>query len=150
MSQPLALIDMDGTLAAFDPAMRWELTRLNDPSMLPPDAFDYDAEDKYPHIAAQRALIKGKLGFWRGLHELPLGFKIAAALKLVGFKLHVCTRASKKYPQCWAEKVEWCRAAGAWVEEELILGGAGITITTDKTIVHGDVLVDDWPPYFTK
>jgi hypothetical protein len=39
----------------------------------------------------------------------------------------------------WTEKVQWC------VE---FIPDASITLTEEKAIVYGKILVDDYPPYF--
>ena len=39
----------------------------------------------------------------------------------------------------WGEKLEWCRLH---LPEDV-----QVTLTEDKGLVYGRVLVDDWPPY---
>ena len=59
-------------------------------------------------------------------------------LRELDFRLMVCTRASAKKPACWAEKVAWCQE---------YLPGVNLTITHDKGLIYGRVLLDDWPSY---
>jgi hypothetical protein len=62
-------------------------------------------------------------------------------LRALGFELHVLTKGPRSTPNAWSEKVEWCADH---------LPDANVTVTGDKSLVYGRVLVDDWPPYFTR
>ncbi|MCK5018074.1 MAG: hypothetical protein KAS32_13540, partial [Candidatus Peribacteraceae bacterium] len=55
-----------------------------------------------------------------------------------GFEIMILTKGPKSSPNAWKEKVEWCR---------LHVPDAKITITEDKSLVYGKVLVDDFPDY---
>ncbi len=62
-------------------------------------------------------------------------------LRALGFELHVLTKGPRSTPNAWSEKVEWCAEH---------LPDANVTVTGDKSLVYGRVLVDDYPPYFTR
>lgn len=51
------------------------------------------------------------------------------------------TKGPKSTPNAWSEKVEWCTKH---------LPGRLVTLSSDKSLVYGRILVDDWPPYFEK
>jgi len=137
--RPIALVDMDGTLVDYDKAMMRDMKALMCPHEVIPDDW-YKAEDQ-PWLKTRMDLIKGKPGWWLNLDMFQLGWNVMGYLKEAGFKIHVLTRGPIKHPQAWAEKVEWCRKH---------LPGTQITLTEDKGIVYGKVLVDDWPPYIKK
>ena len=132
----VALIDLDGTVADYDGTMKRELEKLRDPLELASD--DREAP---PHIEARRALIRKVPGFWRTLPRIERGFEIVEELRELGFMLHVLTAGPKSTPSAWTEKAEWCREH---------LPDAFVTVTQDKSLVYGRILVDDWPPYFEK
>lgn len=139
---PIALVDMDGTLADFTEAMVSGMSRLASPGE-PPWIPDGDEEKELPHIRERRRLIKSIPGFWSGLGRLTDGFEILEVLLDVGFHLTILTKAPKKNPLAWKEKVEWC-------DQNLHCQYEVVTLTESKGVVYGNVLVDDWPDYVSK
>lgn len=135
--KPIALIDMDGTVADFDTAMRAELEALRAPNEDP--KLDETAYEELPHMKARRRLVKSKPGFWSGLSKIQAGFDIIELLSANDFKLHVLTKGPKNSPAAYMEKIQWCR--------EHMPEGTPVTISDDKGLVYGKVLVDDWPSY---
>jgi hypothetical protein len=140
----LAYVDLDGTLADFDGAMKrdwYALSHEEDPD----GDYDHDKAEKIPYLAKRLDLIKSSPDWWRNLEPIDAGFAIIQLLKESGFKIHVLTRASKRFPMAWEQKVRWCNR----YLPPLLGSSWGITITTDKSNLRGDVLVDDWPGYVT-
>jgi len=135
--KPIALVDMDGTVADFDGAMRRELALLRAPGE--PETHDETIYEDVPHIKVRRRLIKGRPGFWRNLEPIQRGMDLVTALQWLGFGIHALTKGPRSTPVAWKEKVEWC------VEH---LPDAMITLTEDKSLVYGKVLADDWPAYY--
>jgi 5'-nucleotidase len=133
----VALIDLDGTVADYDGAMQRELEKLRAPEE---PAVRYE-RDPPVHIENRSRLIRRQPGFWRELARIPLGFEVVDELRELGFMLHVLTAGPKSSMSAWTEKAEWCREH---------LPDAFVTVTQDKSLVYGRVLVDDWPPYFEK
>jgi 5'(3')-deoxyribonucleotidase len=136
----IALIDLDGTVADYDSAFRTAMARLRAPD-------EHPYVDRYvdgvepPHIEARRKLIQRQPGFWRGLAPLARGFEVIDELRALGFELHVLTKGPRSTPNAWSEKVEWCAEH---------LPDVNVTVTADKSLVYGRVLVDDYPPYFLR
>jgi 5'(3')-deoxyribonucleotidase len=135
----IALIDLDGTVADYDAAMSAALASLRAPGE-PPHVGRDAGDPEPPHLEARRKLIQREPGFWRRLAPLPRGFEVVDELRALGFELHVLTKGPRSTPGAWSEKVEWCAEH---------LPDANVTVTGDKSLVYGRVLVDDWPPYFT-
>jgi hypothetical protein len=142
----IALIDLDGTVADYDTALKKEMEKLrapNEPAYLDRysrvDAGFHSEEKEPPHIEARRRLITKVPGFWSGLERLQSGFEVIAELRKIGFMLHVLTKGPARNDQAWMEKVRWCREN---------LSDAFVTVTMDKSIVYGRVLFDDYPAYF--
>ena len=133
----VALIDLDGTVADYDGAMQAELEKLRGPD----EPVRWADRDAPPFIEARRSLVRKKPGFWRDLARIPLGFEVVDELRDLGYMLHVLTAGPKSTTSAWTEKAEWCREN---------LPDAFVTVTQDKSLVYGRVLVDDWPPYFEK
>jgi 5'(3')-deoxyribonucleotidase len=134
----VALIDLDGTLADYDEAMRREMRAIQAPDESP---FDSRHSPDAPHVDARRKLIHRQPGFWRDLQPISLGFEVVEELRALHFVLHVLTKGPTSTPSAWSEKLEWCQRH---------LPDATVTVTGDKSLVYGRVLFDDYPPFFLK
>jgi len=134
----IALIDMDGTVADFDGQMQQDLDAMRAPSEGP---YVAAPGDHPPHIEARMRVIKRQPGWWRNLPVYPLGMTIVSLLRRHGFRLNILTKGPFKTTAAWSEKVGWCREH---------MADASVTITEDKGLVYGKVLVDDWPDYIMR
>ena len=137
----IALVDLDGTVADYDKALTDAMQSIQSPRE-EPYANRYEEMTKrieLPHVEARRKMIQRQPGFWRRLERLDLGFEIVEDLRTIGYQLHVLTKGPHSNGPAWGEKLEWCREH---------LPDATVTVTGDKSIVYGRVLVDDFPPYF--
>jgi len=130
----IALIDLDGTLCDYDKSMTFEMSKISHPNE--PSYKKYATDD---YLKARKKLIQNQPGFWLNLEPLKLGFDIIEDLTNIGFSLNVLTQGPKKSINAWSEKVQWCHK---------YLPGTNITITQDKALSYGRVLVDDFSPYF--
>ena len=124
----IALVDMDSTLCDYEGAMNKKIKEI-----IGEDAVWIDP--KYKGVIS---LIKSQPGFWRDLEPIRSGFKVVNLLQENGFQVNVLTKGPYKTPSAWSEKVEWCRHH---------LPGVPVTITENKGLIYGRILVDDWPPY---
>lgn len=136
-SEPIALFDLDGTLADFPWAMRRALTEIAAPGE---QAYFDEQDDEPPHVTARRRLIKRRPGFWRDLPPFHLGFDVLEMCRKLKFNVNVLTKAPKNNYPAWSEKAEWCSKHLGHFDHK-------ITMTEDKGIVYGKVLIDDWPKY---
>ena len=139
LAEPIALVDMDGTLADFDKSMQERLEELRSPDEDP--ALADTQFEEMPHMKARRRLIKAQPGFWRELERLEAGFEILAMLDSLKFRCNILTKGPRKATNAWKEKVEWCMEH---------VDHMPITISEDKGLVYGKVLVDDWPEYVAR
>ncbi len=126
---PIALVDMDGTLCDYAKVMKQELATMASPG-----------EPDGPWIRERELRIKNTPGFWRHLPPLATGFAIVRMLQDIGFTVSILTKGPQLAPIAWSEKLEW-------VTEHF--GRIPLTITQDKSLVYGRVLVDDWPDYIS-
>jgi 5'-nucleotidase len=136
MKKPLALVDLDGTLADFQGAMRRDLIALRAPEE--PGQIEWDDEHQPPHIKARWSMIKRQPDWWFNLEYMPSGQFLVEALKEAGFKLHILSRAPRKLPSAWEQKVRWVMKH---------VPDADLTLTPFKGNFYGKLLVDDWPDY---
>jgi len=132
-SEPVALFDVDGTLADYHAAMQRDLSVI-----LTPD--DYQLWTKgieTERIKAAIKLIRSQPNWWINLAKLQDGFDLLQVVRDMKFSINILTKGPFNHPNSWSEKVEWCRK---------YVSDAAITITENKSLVYGKVLVDDWPP----
>jgi 5'-nucleotidase len=141
VTDQIALIDLDGTLADYDTEMQAQMRRIAGPAEGEYFHRPVLDEDETEYRKARRKLIQRQPGFWRNLKPLKHGFDVVDELRIFQFQLHVLTKGPMSTPNAWSEKVEWCKEH---------LPDATVTVTGDKSLVYGRVLVDDWPPYFEK
>jgi phosphoglycolate phosphatase-like HAD superfamily hydrolase len=141
-AENICLFDLDGTLCDYTGQMKRDLLRLKGPEE--PDYENmFDSREKLPdHIWNRVTMIKEQEGWWRNLPKLRVGFDIYRAVKSVGFDVHVLTKGPSNTHSAWTEKVQWCRANLAYKDK--------VTITEDKGIAYGKLLVDDFPEYIER
>lgn len=138
MNEPVALIDMDGTLCDYAGAMKYWLKKTAMPGEEIPEDFAGDVPD---HIKVRQDIIKRQPGWWETLEFTDFGKMIVEELRKLDYQLHVLTKGPASTEHSWMEKVVWCRTH---------LQDAGITITEDKGLVYGRLLVDDYPDYIIR
>jgi 5'(3')-deoxyribonucleotidase len=126
MSENIVLLDMDGVVCDWKSRMERDLEDL-----LGPD------KNRLPAITLTRIeyLIRRQPGWYLNLEPLPLGFFIAETLRGIGFSIMVATKASPQATNAWSEKVAWCLKH---------LPYAQVTVSEDKTLLYGKILVDDY------
>ncbi len=135
---PTALIDLDGTLANYDKAMAAALEAIRNPNE--PEITGEDVHGKAIWLKNRKKLIRNAPNFWRDLERIPRGFGVLDALRDLKFELMVLSKGPATAANAWTEKVLWCQEH---------VPDAKVTVTGgDKGRVSGDVLFDDWPPYF--
>lgn len=80
-----------------------------------------------------------KQGFFAGLPPMEGGLRALAEMRDAGLNVLLCTSPVLTSRYCAAEKFEWveCHLGADWLPR--------VVLTTDKTIVKGDVLIDDKP-----
>lgn len=128
----VALVDMDGTLCDFRGQLDADVARVlngrGEPVQVPAGV-----------VQQIEYLIRGQAGWYRNLKPIPFGFEIVRMLQELGFRIMIMTKSSKESKNAWSEKV-------AWIAEHL--PEADVTVTQDKSLVYGKVMVDDFPNHF--
>lgn len=112
-----------------------------DKNWLPLEALTHhDTEKNYPaEYADIIEEITLRKGFYRNLEPIPGGREALEYLLSLGHDVRICTAPKRDYQNCVLEKMEWIEEhlGRTWTERTII--------TRDKTLVHGDILVDDKP-----
>lgn len=136
-SELVALVDMDGTLCDYQGAMRRDLERMRSPAE---PALTDEFEDT-PWMRARQDIIRRQPGWWAALERRQQGFDVLEELRALEFELHILSKGPANSTGAWAEKLQWCQAH---------VPDARVTVTMDKGLVYGKVLVDDWPEYILR
>lgn len=137
------LVDMDGVIADWGLAYGESLDRYGEPAALIPRHADQRSFNlNEGRTVEERALIAAVMveaGFYSRL--LPIrGAKTALRSMLkAGHDVRLCTSPWVSNPTCASDKLNWvAKNYGThWAQR--------VIITTDKTLVHGDFLIDDKP-----
>jgi 5'-nucleotidase len=137
-SEMVALVDMDGTLCDYEGAMARDLEKIRHPQE-PPLKMRENHSD--PWLRERVELIRRQPGWWANLERLKLGFDVLEELRALEFELHILTKGPVQATNSWAEKLQWCQRH---------VTDARVTVTMDKGLVYGKVLVDDWPEYIQR
>lgn len=131
----IALFDLEGTLADYDVRLLQDLHRLTSEYEPPPMLYS-----DIPYLEARRHVITSQMGWWLNLEKFQLGWDVLEVAKETGYSIAILTKGQSAKHAVWAEKLEWCnRHLADYVHD--------VTITHDKGLVYGAVLVDDWPKY---
>ena len=131
----IALFAMDGSTVDYDAGMRHYLDLIRSPD----EPVDFDRDQEPPYMEARRKLIQNQPGFWLNLQPLQAGLEIYQDIMDVGFSPHFLTQGPQKAPNAWSEKLLWVQKHFPNVD---------ISITRNKSISYGRILVDDWPDFF--
>lgn len=136
------LVDQDGVLANYTKAHLEAIRRRYPelPHIRVEDAIHFGTEDLFPLAYREgiEALTLEK-GFFLNLEPIPGALDALREMLHAGHDVRICTAPKKDYRFCVPEKFDWVREylGQEWVER--------IVITRDKTLVHGDFLIDDKP-----
>jgi 5'(3')-deoxyribonucleotidase len=136
----VALFDLDGTLADHTGELTRRLARMRSPHE-PEIVLEEFALDRAPEYLRERIrTIRSNPGFWVNLPVLTAGFEILEEAHARGFQIEVLTKGPRHAPIAWMEKLQWCDRMLANFPHQ-------VTITMDKGLVYGKLLVDDFPEY---
>lgn len=137
----VALFDMDGTLCDYEKAIIRDYNLLKGPN--DPD-YNFDLIEKTPYLKERVRIIRRQPNWWLNLEKFKLGFDILDLARELNFKINILTKGPRSAATAWSEKVQW-------IEKNISnRNDLNITISEDKGIVYGKVLVDDFPEYILR
>lgn len=133
----IALFDMDGTLCNYDLELKREMNKLKAPEEKP---FSPPLPNSAPDYIKERAnLIRSRESWWENLPKLRLGWDILEIAKELEYRIMILTQGPRNNPASWSGKKKWI--------DKNLGEDVDVTITRDKGLVYGKVLVDDYPKY---
>jgi 5'-nucleotidase len=138
----IILVDMDGVMADLDSRFLtlWREKHPDKGFMPSEERKDYYIIGTFPEELKGLAFdIFSMPGFFRSLPPIPGGAEAVHEMEALGHEVYFCTAPMKRYKHCVPEKYQWIEEhVGRRWTQRLIL-------TRDKTLVSGDVLIDDRP-----
>ena len=138
----IILVDMDNTLVDFDVGLldRWQKLYPGEFFVPLEKRTTFHPHKDYPeHLQDKVQAICHSEGFIRNLPPTPGGIEAVNAMIDEGHDVRFCTSHLFEYDHCVLEKYQWIEAHfGAPFVDRIIL-------TRDKTLVRGDMLIDDKP-----
>ena len=138
----IVLVDLDNTLADFEGHfLRVWRERYPDLPWVPREEREhfYQYKDYPSEYKKQVRAIAATEAFFCDLDPIPGGLEALEEMEELGWNVHICTSSYYNYVECVSCKF-------AWVEEHLgHHWQKRMIIAADKTLVRGDVLIDDRP-----
>ncbi len=137
------LIDMDGVIADFEGEFlrRWKESHSDKKYIALEDRKGFYLREQYPQEYREfvQEIYHGP-GFYRNLPPIPGALQALREIKSTAKSVFLCTSPMlPKYENCVLEKYHWVfdKLGEDWIHN--------IILTKDKTIVKGDILIDDMP-----
>lgn len=143
---PVVLVDMDGVVVDLEAAfwLRWADEQPDAPQRadVDPTVFHVLGRFEASYHAAVAAILD-EPGFYADLPTVPGAVEALTAMLDAGLDVRLCTAPRLSNPTCASDKITSAvRHLGAgWAERTII--------TRDKSMVRGDLLVDDKPTVTT-
>ncbi len=141
-SPRIILVDQDDVLADFEGEWirRWQEIHPDLPFVPREQRAAFYVADDYPeHLREMVRAIHNSPGFIASLPPMPGAIEALAEMREAGFIVKICTSPLIRNRDALTEKHDW-------VERHLGLEWLRhLVITSDKTIVDGDYLIDDRP-----
>lgn len=138
----LILIDQDNVIADFNGGVASEWSRIY-PDLAPIDFENHTSQeitDNIDEIFHDKVrTIYRSAGFFRNLKPIPGAVEAIKHLTELGHEVFICTAPISVFENCVLEKY-------LWVEEHLGREWTKrLILTKDKTLIKGDILIDDKP-----
>jgi len=136
----IILIDQDGTLADFIGGFteKWaakypEKTCISPEHYLSPRVLDHYSDEPREIVES----IYSSPGFIFGLSPIEGGIEAVKEMAGIGYDVRICTAPLGLYKNCIVEKYAWVEK---YLGQEFV---KKVIMTKDKTLIKGDVLIDD-------
>ncbi|MDI6736949.1 MAG: 5'-3'-deoxyribonucleotidase [Nanoarchaeota archaeon] len=136
------LVDMDDVIADYEGGFvkKWRELYPGRISIQVEQRTTWGLEKQYPaEFKDDIMAVFTSKGFIAALEPIAGGLEALAEMKSKGHDVFICSSPMKIYKHCVVEKYEWIdmHLGSEWVRR--------LMLTADKTMVSGDILIDDNP-----
>src|ERR1700677_2810327 len=135
-------VDMDNTICNYSKKMAKELTnyRLYNPDNKDFPSFDIDITEQnwwMFNLNNYKTLIQKQDHFFLDLEPISGAINALNELENAGYTVFIVSSPSIKNSTCYSDKMIWLltHMGSKWAKK--------LILTKDKTLVHGDYLIDD-------
>lgn len=144
-NRKIILIDMDGVLADFEGAFLTQYRAKFPQHYYIPleDRKEFAIFNEYPEeLSEDVRSIYSASGFFKNLPIIDGAKEAVLKMQEFGHEVFICTSPINRFKNCVTEKYLWIASNfGHEMTKKIIL-------TKDKTLIHGDILIDDKPEHF--
>eukprot|EP01039_Chlorochromonas_danica_P002521 gene2521-2761_t len=136
VAPPVVLLDMDGALIDWDNAFRVKWAHRCPIDRTRSYFMEHCVDPAYYQEAINTFMVKG---FFECLEPMPGALDALKEMESDGLKLFICSAPVKGSKFCAQEKIDWVKRhlGEAWLDR--------LILCQDKTMVAGDLLIDDKP-----
>lgn len=144
MNKKIILVDMDDVLADFESRFleNWRKKFPRHPYVPLEERETFYLEDSYPNgLKKEVESIFSAPGFFENLNIISGAKEALAKMEALGHQVLICTSPVSRYENCILEKYHWVskNLGYEWTRK--------VIMTKDKTLVFGDILIDDKPEH---
>lgn len=130
---------MDQTLFDYELVLKREFQKIKHPEE-PEIKFKFDENPEY--VKNRMDLITKSESFWEDLPKFQLGWDILEIAKKLDYQIMILTQGPRKNPAAWSGKKKCI--------DKHFGENFDITLTRNKGLIYGKILVDDFPGYIEK
>lgn len=140
---PIVLVDMDGVTVDFVSGLQQVMEQRQIPGfrrLAPAECTKYMIQDLFTGETHEAAVqICQEPGFFRDLPPFPGAIDAVTQMAEL-YQVYLCTAPYHENPTCASDKLAWVKRhlGRDWCDRVVLAGG-------DKTLVRGDILIDDKP-----
>jgi 5'-nucleotidase len=138
----IILIDMDGVIADYEVGFlqAWRLKYPTLPYISVEERALFYLHEQYPkELSDNIRTILTTPKFFQNLPEIKGAKEALYTMEELGYDIFICTSPINQYENCVSEKYNWVAEHFGfdWTKK--------IIMTKDKTLIYGDILIDDKP-----
>ncbi len=140
----IILVDMDDVIVEFEKKI-FEILLKENPEkkeFFEKERKKFKLSEEYPEFEKSIQRIKSLKGLIENLEPLKDSIESLKEIEKIGHEVFICTSPLTNYKNSVLEKYRWVEKyfGYEWIKK--------IILTKDKTLIKGDILIDDKPEIF--